>query len=735
MPRTIGLCSSDADELPVLSGSNSSLMVRFGAEQADFFARQTDGSYTAYYGSQDTLVHDTDDNLFVLTKPDGTVYQFYDLDQADRPQGAFDESIAPSGATVVVTGWTEPGVGGRIAEVQYETTPGGTPYQLRAYTYTTDGLDHIASITLQQYDANSPSGWDYVRQITYGYYGKYNGSNELFGLSGDLKTITTQQWDATSQTWTGDDTDYFRYYTTAGHEHELERALLPNAYASFVSQYGDPADSANSGDTQDDRIASFTCFYYTYDTDRRVSKEIVFGKSNESDYVTIINPGDYMVPISGEENSYDYNNWAKKSVETDLNHNTTTVYTNYIGQTLLTDLYDAASGNHTITYYRYDTEGHLILTAEPSAFQLCNGKYYDDSLPDLIDYATGSPYLSDTDGLFQETVYYASTSSGIGETTAGGVEGYVYETAVAHGETAARLAVGSQNGPILLSSYTYYAHTANGQTIYPTASYTTYSNEDGTGAAITSYAYTWYTTTGHEFQIQEERTTLPVVSTVQNGSGTAAATFAYYSSAGNLEWSADQNGRFTHYIYDSLTDHLVTTIADVDASDGYSLPTLSLTGWPSLPSSGVSAESDYQYDALGRVTQTLGPAHMAEIDGTMTNIRTASWNVYKDAGHETWTAKGYETLDVYGQHVSWTLVDPVLITKTDRDGRVTDQIQATWGTGPTYSLSAPLADISALTLASANLNFTAWSAQQIREHTAGGYGRLLYYSFRCLLAS
>ena len=52
MPRTIGLCSSDADELPVLSGSNSSLMVRFGAEQADFFARQTDGDYGGIPGTR-----------------------------------------------------------------------------------------------------------------------------------------------------------------------------------------------------------------------------------------------------------------------------------------------------------------------------------------------------------------------------------------------------------------------------------------------------------------------------------------------------------------------------------------------------------------------------------------------------------------------------------------------------------------------------------------------------------
>ena len=709
---------SDADELPVLSGSNGSLMVRFGAEQADFFARQGDGSYTAYYGSQDTLVHDTDDN-FVLTRPDGTVYKFYDLDQTSRPQGSLDESVAPSGATVVVDGWTQDGVDGRIAQVEYETTPGGTPYQLRAYTYTTDGLDHIASITLQQYDANSTSGWDYVRQIAYGYY----AANESFGLAGDLKTIITRQWDVATQAWTGDDTDYFRYYTTAGHKHELERALLPNAYASFVSQYGDPADSANTGDTQGDPIASFTCFYYTYDTDRRVASEIVFGKSNESDYVTTINPGDYMVPISGEENNYDYNNWAKKSVETDLNHNTTTVYTNYIGQTLLTDLYDAASGNHTITYNRYDENGYLVLTAEPSAVS----DYAKDGNGNW-DQSAATPVTFTADGLVYETVYYATTDSSIDGDTAGGAKGYVaYQLSRLSDsnpdrvfETVADVTSWLSNpdaDTAVLSHDDYYARwtstattyddavTAGDSIIYVVADYTTYANADGTGATTTSYAYAWYS---GSFQVKEERTTLPVVSSGQNGSGVAATTFSYFSSAGNLEWSADQNGRFTHYIYDSSTDYLLTTIADVDASDSYSLPTLSLTGWPSLPASGqgVSAQTDYQYDPLGRVTQTLGPAHYAVVDGYSEpqTVRTATWTVYLDAVHETRAAQGYVL--VTGAAV---IVGPVSIKKTDRDGRTTDQIQVVYTDSETTS-AAILANLVTATISQSD--YTAWTTYQ-----------------------
>ncbi len=95
-----------------------------------------------------------------------------------------------------------------------------------------------------------------------------------------------------------------------------------------------------------------------------------------------------------------------------------------------------------------------MLTAESSAFEPQSGEYYDEDLPDLIDYASGdSPYLSDTAGLFQETVYYIDLD---GSTkTANGVMPIKGPWPTA--KTAARLAPGSAGGPILVASYTYDA--------------------------------------------------------------------------------------------------------------------------------------------------------------------------------------------------------------------------------------------------------------------------------------
>jgi RHS repeat-associated protein len=676
---------SDADELPYLMGGEQNMVARFGAEQTVWFDAQEDGSYTARYGVQDTLVHDSENDLFILTRPDGTRYEFFDTDQTDHPQGGFYRSVRPGGATTEVTYWTESGVDGRIAEVVDKTTPTGQAYQKRDFTYTTteDGIQHVETQWVMAYNEGT-STWTNVRLMIYGYYGASYGAS--YGLPGDLKTIVTQQWDAVAEDWTGDDTNYFRYYTGTTTAHELKRVLLPNAYAAFVAAYGNPDDpyNSNAGDTQSDPIANYTCFYYEYDADRRVTNRVVFGKSNETDYTVTLST-----------NSRTFNNWNRKTVETRLDGSTNTVYANHIGQAILTDLRDS-SGNHWVTYNRYDSDGRLVLTAEPSAFVPQSGEYYDEDLADLIDYADGdSPYLSDTAGLFRISTYYASTSEGIDEDTAGGVEGFGHQTAVAHGEDAARTAIGQSGGPILLSTSDYYARTVGDVTINPVASQTTYANEDGTGAITTDYAYTWYS---GSFQIQEETTTLPEVSTGQNGSGTSAASKQWFDDDGNLAWTMDQLGRATYHEYDSLTGRLAETIADIDDATADELELDIPTGWTLPASGGANATTDYEHDAFGRVTQTLGPAHTAEGGTGSASVRTATWTFYNDATHETRSAQGYVVVSTSAT----VILGPVSITKTDRDGRTTERIQATY--------SGDLDDLATATISQSD--YTAWTTYQ-----------------------
>lgn len=86
------------------------------------------------------------------------------------------------------------------------------------------------------------------------------------------------------------------------------------------------------------------------------------------------------------------------------------VYTNAIGQVMLTVFVDHATGQETRTYYRYDENGRLILKAHPSAVL-----DYDDAYADLLNFSDRTAdsidnpdfeFLDDTNGKIETFEYY-----------------------------------------------------------------------------------------------------------------------------------------------------------------------------------------------------------------------------------------------------------------------------------------------------------------------------------------
>src|SRR5262249_48890140 len=76
----------------------------------------------------------------------------------------------------------------------------------------------------------------------------------------------------------------------------------------------------------------------------------------------------------------------------------------------------------------------------------------------------------------------------------------------------------------------------------PESSSSSSSSSGSPRQIITSYSYAWYPGTCH---VQQRITTLPVVSTAQNGSGVAATTRDYFDQFGNLTWHMDERGYLT----------------------------------------------------------------------------------------------------------------------------------------------------------------------------------------------
>ena len=154
-----------------------------------------------------------------------------------------------------------------------------------------------------------------------------------------------------------------------------------------------------------------------------------------------------------------------------------------------------------------------------------------------------------------------------------------------------------------------------------------YRNSDGTGAETTAYSYTWFWETVQE---QSETTTLPVISTAENGSGTAETTATWYNIYGQPTWTMDADGTIDYAAYDPATGAVVKTITDVntqDTGDFSGLP----AGWTTPAGGGLELITSMQVDALGRTVQQTDP------DGNVT------CTVYNDAAHEVRTYPGWNS--------------------------------------------------------------------------------------------
>jgi RHS repeat-associated protein len=264
------------------------------------------------------------------------------------------------------------------------------------------------------------------------------------------------------------------------------------------------------------------------------------------------------------------------------------------------------------SYYHYDGQGRLVLTANPSALT-----GYDESRPDLLNNQSGHYlYLQDNAGLIQILDYYTCTTAT--ETTPGGALGYLQDTKLKRGQLGT---------PVLQESNQYFAHSGGGSTVYPAASTSVYRNTDGTGAETTRYAYAFYPDTT---RVQTLTVTRPVIAATQNGPGMPDVQTDSFDTLGRVTQAQDPDGFVTTWTYDPATSAVTRVVRD--------------TG---NPMQHLNLSTSTEVDNLGRPTRVTDP------NGNVTYI------VYNDTIHEVRTYPGWNT-------AANRPTGPTIVTREDR---------------------------------------------------------------------
>jgi RHS repeat-associated protein len=614
---------------------------------------QYGSTYTAQYPWLNvSLTEDATTHLFTFTDTSNGRLQVLVLNSlaATTAPGAFVSYTDANGIQTAVTSRS----GTQINEVQRSYVIGGTTtVDSMLYNYNSSGsaVGLLQSVSWRQQVGGG--SWTPMRQCVYVYYGSGNGN----GSVNDLQSASQQLPDGLGG-WKTVAVDYYIYWlsgSSTGFAHALKIHIGPESFRQAFNASVDLSTAPES------TLLQYADQYFEYSpTGGQVTKEIAAvcsscaGGGTTSDLFTYsTNP---RSPASG------YGTWSNKTVQTLPDGSQIIVYTNDSGLPIL--MVNIApsplSANMWGTFYRYNSAGQMIWKAHPSAVALPSSLSTLEAYDDLLNYDSGTglyQYLNNTSGLIEISDYFTSTNP-----STGAVQGYLADTQVQQGQNTT---------PVMTQSYTYASNTASGNTVYPTATLVSYPIAANTTTKITtSYLCTYFTGTN---QLQTKTTTLPIVSsTTQNGSNTAYTTLEQYDSAGNLIQTTDERGTVNTYTYSALG--LLSEQVLNYQSGGATTP-------------GVNVTSDYTYDYLGRLIQTLGPSHTVVLSGTATTVRKATYYVYIQSaqpGSGTWgpdqtmTGQGYATGS--GSY-TYYLVNPVSITNADKDGRTTDQITSARSTG------------------------------------------------------
>jgi RHS repeat-associated protein len=597
------------------------LLINGAYNETQFNYNSTTSSYAPASVSNDTLTHNAAAGTYKwLNSETNALSTYYDFSSANAVsiQGKL-ESYADAGGNLFTITYNSAGQIARVIQ-----TDAGGDIEYFNYTYNTSGANsgQISLITesLQRSDEGSPT---IFRQAAYTYYqGTYSGG-DAYGNRGDLQTVAIEDGNGHVL-----EENYYRYYTPAdiaagehGFAGGLKYVFSGQSFTKLTAAVANPLAASDA------QIAPYADNFFQYNSNRQVIEEIAGanGASSSTGQGTF-SFSYYTNPNFPTSSTANFNTWWVRTTEQLPNGTESIVYTNIESEPILSiniDKVDPASpsnvGDAWITGNQYDSFGRAIATINPSAI---HSSFYNVSSPASYeaynDLGLTEGGVLAGQGLIETTKFNSTTTATT--SAAGSASGYL---------EADYIQQGLSGTPVEQDSYDYISRSdSSGDTIFVSADSTVYRNTNGTGAETTTYSYTW---DGSTLQPAVITTSLPAITTAQNGSGTADVSATAYDSYGRPVWQQDADGYISYTGYDTATGAVIESIADVNTSDTGDLvdETAALpSGWSTPSGGGLNLVTSYQVDDLGRHTQMESP------NGNITDY------VYDDPDHAAFTLPG-----------------------------------------------------------------------------------------------
>jgi RHS repeat-associated protein len=596
-------------ERRAFSAGPGHLMIVGGVDTSLWFSKVGD-EWVANYGTVERLKGDPFDNNFMLIDPlTGTQEVFMGLG-AGKMAGRLLEIRSPGGTTSHILRTTA----GNISSFKV-----GSGQHSFEYVYQYNVQDQLWKVTQKVDDVP-------VRRAVYTYH---QGSDH--GSMGDLKLVEVETWK--NESWVNLTTRYYRYYIDqaggTGFRHGLQFVVGPEAWERLEAAQIDPENASA------EELHAYADNYFEYDSQRRVTREIVAGGSREYAFEY-----DRSYSVNHDPNQWFYKTTEKRPDGTDI-----VVYSNHLYQVLFKIWKNGGDEFYEAKWY--DLHYRRVWLASSEAVD-----DYDEALPHPA-------VLKDYEGRIEVNGWYNGPDK---EAPGNFLESF-------------SLKKGVLGQPVAQNHYDYFTLWDGGadkSSFIVLLKHDTVYRSDADGGsepATTSYNYDFFDNTA---QISRKTTTLPEVDAEENGDDTPSVTIQAYDIFGRPTWSRDELGSITLREYDIVTGALARQVEDVDSTEETDSP------WTTPDGGGLNLVTDYQSDLLGRRILELGPEHVIDLGGTPTPVRTARYTVYKDEQFEEWSATGYAVVDdqhpLDPAHYTYVTLDPVAIVRRDADGRVTDRI-------------------------------------------------------------